>query len=385
MAGLTCSYRFDIIYFSAPQSLILIMKKLYFAFTVLCLAGSSSAQAQISYLASDLPVIGEQITRYRDTIAQYGLGPSGPNQQWSFPAPVIRETFTTSIVSPASTPNPSIFPSSNLAMTNDNVSYLYFSTSANSMLATGTAGDLLQNGSTVEVPFSNPLTVHNLPRNYDDASEDTYYFEAIAYNISVPVGGLPLSVYAARLRHYGHVYDSTDGFGQITTPVGTYDCLRVKSTDHTVDSVWTKLFSFIPTWSLQPSLTGTDTSISYSWIGKESGLALAELSFDTLDNPKNFTWTSVLPLTTGIAATESNEIQVFPQPSTGKFSATWSDNKGFRLAEVFATDGRKVIAMNITNANRLDFDLEALPSGVYLLQPSGADGKNSVVQKVMIE
>jgi hypothetical protein len=136
---------------------------------------------------------------------------------------------------------------------------------------------------------------------------------------------------------------------------------------------------------MQASLTGKDTSTSYSWIGKESGLALAELSFDTLDNPKNFTWTSVPPLTTAIAATESNEIQVFPQPSTGKFSATWSDNKGFRLAEVFTTDGRKVIAMNITNANRLDFDLEALPSGMYLLQLSGIDGQNSVVQKVMIE
>ncbi len=360
------------------------MKKLYFAFTVLCLGGSTLAQGQISYLASDLPVIGEQITRYRDTIAQYGPGPAGPNQQWSFPAPVIRETFTTSIVSPASTPNASTFTGSNLAMTNDNTSYLYFSTSANSMLATGTAGDLLQNGSTVVVPFSNALTVHNLPRNYDDASDDTYYFEAIAYNISVPIAGIPLSVNAARLRHYGHVYDSTDGYGQLTTPIGTYDCLRVKSTDYTVDSVWTKLFSFSP-WSLQSSLTGKDTSTSYSWIGKESGLALAELSFDTLDNPKNFTWTSVLPLTTGIAAIESNEIQVFPQPSNGKFSATWSDNKGFRLAQVFTTDGRKVIAMNITNANRLDFDLEALPSGMYLLQLSGLDGQNSVVQKVMIE
>lgn len=384
MAGLTRSYRFDIIYFSAHQSLILIMKKLYFAFTVLCLGGSTLAKAQISYLASDLPVIGEQITRYRDTIAQYGPGSAGPNQQWSFPAPVIRETFTTSIVSPASTPNASTFTNSNLALTNDNTSYLYFSTSANSMLATGTSGDLLQNGTTVVVPFSNPLTVHNLPRNYDDASDDTYYFEAIAYNISVPIAGIPLNVNAARLRHYGHVYDTTDGYGQLTTPVGTYDCLRVKSTDYTEDSIWTKLFSFSP-WSLQSSLTGKDTSTSYSWIGKESGLALAELSFDTLDNPKNFTWTSVLPLTTGIAATESNEIQVFPQPNTGKFSATWSDNQGFRLAEVFTTDGRKVVAMNISNANRLDFDLEALPSGMYLLQLSGNDGQNSVVQKVMIE
>ena len=382
MAGLTRSYRFDIIYFSAPQSNTFIMKKLYFAFTILCLGGSTLAQGQISYLASDLPVIGEQITRYRDTIAQYGPGSAGPNQQWSFPAPVIRETFTTSIVSPSSTPNAATFTNSNLAMTNDNLSYLYFSANTNSMVTTGTAGDLLLNGSIIVVPFNPVLTIHNFPRNYDDASDDTYYFEAIANNLVIP--GVPLTVNAARIRHYGHVYDSTDGYGQITTPVGTYDCLRVKSTDHTVDSVWIKLFSFSQ-WALQANLTGPDTSVSYSWLAKETKLAVAELTFDTLNNPKNFTWTSIPPLTTNISSASIDEMSVFPQPAYERLTATWGKDKDYRLAELFAADGRKVTSVSIAGASRVELNTQSLPSGMYLLQLSGADGKNSVVQKVMIQ
>jgi hypothetical protein len=71
-------------------------------------------------------------------------------------------------------------------------------------------------------------------------ADHEYYFEVITTDHGIPL------VHSVRLRHYGHVYDTTDGYGQITTPVGTYDCLRVKSTDFTVDSVWIKTLLFQP-------------------------------------------------------------------------------------------------------------------------------------------
>lgn len=353
------------------------MMKHYLPLAVLLTASALCAQAQITYEYADIPVIGEQITRYRDTMTVYGPGPSGPNQQWSFPSPVTHETIVTSIIAPSATPHAATFTSSNMAMTNDNSSYLFFANTSTKMESTGAAGDLLMNGGNIVSVFNPRLTVHNLPRNYDDNTDDTYYFEVVTTDHGIPL------VHSVRLRHYGHVYDSTDAHGLLTTPVGTYDCLRVKSTDHTNDSVWIKLFSFSQ-WTLQQDFTGRDTSVSYSWIGKESGLALAEMSFDSLDNPKNFTWTSVLPLTTGLQPSVADDVRIYPQPAQGRFTATWPTATTLHTAELFAVDGRRVRSMSISGTARLEMDTDALPQGMYVLRLANADATESIVRKVVV-
>jgi len=351
------------------------MMKPYLALTLL-VALAFDGLAQITYEYADLPVIGQQITRYRDTMTVYGPGPAGANQQWSFPAPVTHLTLTTSVVAPNTTPHAASFSNSNMAMTNGDGSYLFFANTSSVMESTGAAGDLLQNGGNMVAVFNPRLTVHNLPRNYGNNTNDTYYFETITTDHGIPL------VHSVRLRHYGHVYDSTDGHGQITTPVGTYNCLRIKSTDHTNDSVWIKLFSFSP-WALQQSFTGRDTSVSYSWIGKESGLALAELSYDSLDNPKNFTWTSVSPLITSIDAVAADDVRIYPQPAHGSFTATWPTDRQFVLAELYAVDGRTVRSMNIAGNTRLEMDTDMLPKGMYVLRLSNAS--ETIVRKVMVD
>jgi hypothetical protein len=338
---------------------------------------ASSAMAQISYVFSDLPVVGDQITRYRDTMTVYGPGPSGANQQWNFPAPVTHETIITSVVAPASTPSAAQFGSSNLAMTTDNAAYLYFTANTNSMIATGAAGDLLGNGGNIVTAFSNPLTVHNFPRNYGNIAEDTYYFEVITQNHGIPL------IHSVRLRHYGHVYDTTDGHGQITTPVGTYDCLRVKSTDYTVDSVWTKLFSFSP-WSLNSAFTGPDTSVTYSWLAKETKLNVAELSFDTLGNPKNFTWSSIPPLTTGVVDTDADDVRIYPQPAIGSFTIQLPEGGIFQSAELLSSDGRRVRTLPMLGRDRAEVNTDGLAPGMYLLRLLPTNGREVLMRKVLI-
>lgn len=344
----------------------------------------SSVSAQISYVFSDLPVNGDLITRYRDTMTVYGPGPSGANQQWNFPSPVQHEVVTTSVIAPSSTPHASQFTSSNMAMTNDNSAYLFFSNSQSAMIATGTAGDLLQNGTNVTVPFSNTLKVHNLPRTYNDNFNDSYYFEAIANNIPIVILGIPTTVHSARLRHHGHVYDTTDGYGQITTPIGTYECLRVKKVDYTVDSVWTKLFSFSP-WTYQSTLGGRDTITGYSWLAKETKLAVAELSFDSLGAPKVFTWSSIPPLATGITEAEDNGLRIYPQPASGSFTIQTTSGSDYRVAELHSMDGRKVRSMALQGRDRNEMGTEGLVPGLYMLRLLPSNGEEAVSRKVLVQ
>lgn len=341
-----------------------------------------AALAQITYEFSDLPVIGDQITRYRDTMTVYGPGPAGPNQQWNFPSPVTHEELTTSVVTVGSTPYAGSFGSSNMAMTNDNAAYLYLNVNSSTMISTGAAGDLLQNGGNMVAVFNPTLTVHNFPRQYEDNGEDTYFFQVETIDHGIPL------VHSVRLRHYGHVFDTTDGYGQITTPVGTYECLRVKSTDFTLDSVWIRLFPGPPftDWQLSNDFTGPGVSTSYSWLAKETKLAVAELTFDSIGDPKNFTWSSIPPDNppTGIADAPAQGLKVYPQPSHSHFSVEWNGAREFGVMELRSIDGRLVNSFPVADLDRLTVDVTPLPKGVYLMRMLRLDGSQGEVRRIIV-
>jgi hypothetical protein len=340
---------------------------------------AQATEAQITYEFNDLPVIGDQIIRYRDTMTVYGPGPAGAGQQWLFPAPVQHETVTTSVVSVASTPHAAQFLGSNLAMTNDNSAYLFFDVNSTEMISTGAAGDLLQNGGNIVSVFNPALTVHEFPRTYESTGDHEYYFEVITTDHGIPL------VHSVRLRHYGHVFDTTDGYGQITTPVGTYECLRVKSTDFTVDSVWIKLFSFSQ-WALQEDFTGPGESTSYSWLAKETKLAVAELSFDSIGNPKNFTWSSIPPIVapTTIADASETDVRIYPQPAHGAFTVDIPQG-GFSAAELMTLDGRTVRSQTILDRDRLDVDIHGVAPGMYILRLLPVNGSTVTTRKVIVQ
>ncbi|MCB0756506.1 MAG: hypothetical protein KDB98_12980, partial [Flavobacteriales bacterium] len=270
-----------------------------------------SGSAQITLESSDLTSIGDQILRYVDTIPAFGPGGDGPNQTWDFSAAVNDTLNNTSVVTVASTPFASTFASSTYSMTNDNSSYLYFTHDANSIETTGAAGDLLNNGDQIESPFSDPLTLHQFPRTYMSTFDDTYAFVTEASGNGLPT---PIPVYRVRLTHAGHVYDTTDAYGTLITPTGTYDALRVKSVDYTSDLLEYKLFQF-SSWT--EFGTTTDTSTTYSWHAKEEMLAIAEFSFDSIGNPKRFVYSTVPPaVTTDVASADEHKgWKVFPQPA----------------------------------------------------------------------
>lgn len=202
-----------------------------------------------------MPMVGESVTRYIDTIPTFGPGPSGGMQVWDFSNAMIDDTAITQMVAPSNTPYASDYPSSNLAMTNDNISFLYFSNGVFEMTTDGAAGDLLQDGNIISAPFAPTLTLHEFPRTFGNTFENEYAFEAT-------VDGSAFGVYEARLNHRGYIYDTTDGYGIITTPTGSYDCLRIKSTNHTTDSLWYRLFSFTP-WAF----LSVDENVSVSYSG----------------------------------------------------------------------------------------------------------------------
>jgi hypothetical protein len=270
---------------------------------------TGTISAQITIDQGDMPSIGDNIPRKSDTMSIHtGPGGSGPNQTWNFTATslsVINEN--TSIVSVASTPNANQFSSSNLAMTNDNASYLYFNKSAQSFTTQGFSGDLLGTG-IINAVFNPALTLHQFPRTFGSTFTDTY-----GINVTIPGASINPLINQINYRRSSVVKDTTDAWGQLTTPFGTYDVLRVHSMEIFTDSILA-LPIFPPAWQLV-SVT-IDTTHSYSWLGKGGKLAIAEMSFDSLGVPKIFKWTELPGLGVGITAQNHLGLSIYPNPAS---------------------------------------------------------------------
>jgi hypothetical protein len=314
---------------------------------------------QISLDQTDMPSVGDYIPRKSDTMTVLpGPGGSGPNQVWNFTTLsnyVITENTT--VVSVASTPNGNQFGNSNMAMTNDNASYLYFNKNAQSFSTQGFSGDLLGTG-IINAVFNPDLTLHQFPRTFGSSFSDTYVIDVI-----VPGAAINPLVSQIRFKRSSMVHDTTDAWGQLTTPHGTYDVLRIHTMEVFTDSIWAQPI-FPPTWSLVS--TSSDVSNSYSWVGKGGKLAIAEMSFDTLGVPKIFKWTELPGIGVGLEESSVDILEIYPNPCETVLTVRAQETKVGSEFSIMNALGMLVYTGVITEVNQ-SINIAHLAPGSYTL------------------
>lgn len=306
-----------------------------------------------------MPQLNDVIPRAQDTLTSHQPGPSGPNQSWTFLNNTVHNSPTTTVVTVASTPYASDFPNSDLAYTNDNTAYIFMSSNSNSLYTDGAAGDLLMNGDNILTIFNPTLLLHNFPKTYGDTHTDFYAFDAQA-------DGSSFSVDAVWLFHEGTVYDTVDAWGTITTPVGTYNCLRQKHVEHSYDSLLIRLFP--PPFGSWTTFSVTrDTSVSYSWLALETKLNVAELSFDTLGNPKNFTWSLIPPsVTISTDEVENDNIVAYPNPASDFITISAPSPGNNYSLMIYDAIGKLVYTTTFNPGKRIP--ISHLDNGIYLYE-----------------
>jgi PKD repeat protein len=93
--------------------------------------------------------------------------------------------------------------------------------------------------------FQKPDRIFKLPMNYQDSWTDTF--------------GLIFDQFGYRVAQHGRRTSTVDGYGTIKTPFGTFNCLRVKSVVHELDT-----FVFDTTFYIDNS------RIEYSWLTNDA-------------------------------------------------------------------------------------------------------------------
>lgn len=102
--------------------------------------------------------------------------------------------------------------------------------------------------------YTDPDVIYNLPLNFADHDSDTfrYYLDSLSFP------GIPVAV--SYLKK-GTRVNTVDGWGSITTPFGTFNCIRVKSVITEIDSIMTGFFNF----------PFPNNRVEYKWLAKTTG------------------------------------------------------------------------------------------------------------------
>jgi hypothetical protein len=191
------------------------MKKIIISFVLLFLA--SHAFCQVTLTSANNPAPGNsEIISDCDSV---GIVPGSPgaNQTWNFTNIVRRDSSLISWVSSSSTPYSGQFASSNVASTNDNSNYHYFTSSGTNLITNGTAGPL------AVIPYSNPELFMQYPFTFNSSFSDVF-------SANYLLNGIPTV-------RTGTINVSGDAWGTINLPLGSFtNALRVKYVILTKDS-----------------------------------------------------------------------------------------------------------------------------------------------------
>jgi hypothetical protein len=335
------------------------MKKSIILFLLSC----SISVAQISITSSDLlGLIGNSGVTKEDTTGfiQVNVGSGGANQNWDFSSISLEgSTLDYTFLNAEEAPEADQFPDANLVQSfnesgnNDDIFYSFFEIAPDYINSLGyvyTSGD-----SSFFDRVDNDMTA--LPLGYGDSwisvETDTINFgEGYLLNID-------------------STYTTIDGWGSVTVPAGTFECLRLRD-----ENIYINLTVFG-----EIAFGDTSSTISYEWITKDNFVVASIESMEGETNP-DFTMaeyasilqsseiTSAISLDLKTLPERFNLEQNYPNPFNPLTHINYQlPANSYVTLKVYDNLGREVKTLldSWQNAgyHTLEFDAAELASGVY--------------------
>ncbi len=310
------------------------MKNIISFFAIVLSSLGLQAQIQVEHI--DLNV-GDVIYFQMDT-SLFELQSPGENLTWdmsNLSSPIIDSLIP---IDPANTANASDFPESNMAIGNDSIT-AYMSATENEFVNLGVSGSMM--GYDFLIKFQEADTMIKFPISYGDS------------RVSYTRGEADIAV--ANVHHYGRRSLECDAWGTMTTPIGTYDVLRVREEIITLDSVF--LLGFF-----NPNFSRMDTSYKYSFYTNDISIkkALVEITFDPESNMPLYTNWVTFPTQSIVENNAENSLNIYPNPTSDYINILSQEE--IQSIKIYNTEGQVLIESNQTLV-----DVSYLPPAVYFV------------------
>lgn len=210
-------------------------------------------------------------------------------------------------------------------------------------------------GMPIPVSYQSADVIYKFPLNYNNVDSSNSY-----WNISIPSLGY--------LEEKKHRVNKVDGWGSITTPYGSFNCIRVKSVVKQVDSFH---YDSIPL----PFPAIPQTYTEYIWLAKNIGFPIVKATtrgltttVSYMDSIKSFV--GIKP----ISLHQNEEITLFPNPTTGHINLKlYSEFDGKVDLKIYDVLGNMVMQETISSSHNTIIDVSHLKKGIYFVSVNLTD------------
>lgn len=307
------------------------------------------SNAQITFYLSDLPTVGWNHRVAKDTIiSAQNWGNKGANQTYTF-TNFQTMFYDTILYKSLTTTQQSRFPNGDIGITTDNVNFLIGNSTTTDFRYEGLEGVL--QGCPTFVNF-NPVSVaFKFPTVYGGNFKDSTYFQKQVTGACV---GQPI-VSDVRITSSTSARDTIDGWGKVTTPVGSYKCVRQKRVERNNLILEYRLTAISP-WTVLSNTTTVNPR--YYYLTKEAKGSVITFDYDSVNNPIKATWSTVPPALciADFGATVNGGTVSF-HDSTDGYPDTYSWNFGDGSAtssaqnptHTYAASGAYYVCLTVTN------------------------------------
>ncbi|MBD3638657.1 MAG: T9SS type A sorting domain-containing protein [Crocinitomicaceae bacterium] len=330
------------------------MKKIILSLTFITLI-SGYAESQITLDSTNFATIGWVVQEARDSLPTVAPGNSGANQTWDLSGLDTHTVDTLTFTNPNWTQGGTDFPDANLAIYNHGDSmHTYINNSYSGAEMLGIGGDVFGAGYTT-IKFDPTQTFTQWPMNYQDSFNDSSGIDETFY-----LGQGPTGPDSARFKQLNETFVDVDGWGSVTTPLGTFDALRTYTITINTDSIW--IWTSFSGWTFYQEQTGT--TYQYEWFSNDpnTNFPIATMTVDAGNNAENVRWLLVTPTLSGIDDNTTSDLKLYPNPAQEQLTI---ETQTAGILEIINVNGQLVKRIQL-QANLNTVEVKDLDAGVYI-------------------
>lgn len=323
--------------------------------------------AQITINQQDIPF---GVIQYFgvDTTVSISLGNGGADQAWDFSSLQVEAKDTAEYTNPEWSAHASSYPGTNLLIKQGKKLSMFANNSSSKMELLGYVIGF--QGQPFDIVFNDPQTFLQYPLSYQTSFNDVSSLdqkEAVAFGPGID---------SIRLKNNTSFINEVDAYGTVTLPAGSYNVIRLKTTEISTDSLWGYM-TLSSSWQLFEG--GTDTTYSYEFFDKSLG-SVSTVYADSTGNAYLATFYRYQAL--DVEEIDNAKVNIYPNPAKDELYINVDLNGALNL-NVFDIQGKLVTSHNLSiGINRVA--VKNLSQGSYIYQITDKEGQLIKTGKLQI-
>lgn len=370
------------------------MKKILLL-NILFFIGLNLAYSQITIGTNHFPSVGDEMRIARDTNPYIFMTGPGPAQNWDFSALNVTQAWVREIKAASTGVKADSFPNADFI-----IPWLggegYADVQGDSIEMVGYFANPLPVAPNLDVfaRYNPTPTLYRANLDYGDTFTENTFYQVELDGATIPPEEVPYGISADSARYvFSSInVDTVDAYGTMTTPMGTWDVLRVKHIEYRDVQLWGKFpfFGWIDASGYGIDGVGQDTLVTYSFFSDTSlePIAFVEIRSNGSNRYVDFKIDNSINVSTNEIANRSKSIKVYPNPAVNQVSFEIDDfEAGEYDINIYNIIGRQVKNQSVQIGGQKETiteDISDLNKGSYMYSILNNKGEILATKRLVI-